>query len=266
MLKILFIGDISGKIGRRAIAKLLPKIKKEEKIDFIIANPENVAHGQGITKSTLDELMDTDIDFFTGGDHSFAAKKQLDDIFGGKYPIIRPANYPAGVPGKGYDIVKYKDHEILIINLIGRVYMRFDYDCPFRKLDEILANFSNRKFSAIIVDIHAEATSEKIILGKYADKRVTAVLGTHTHVMTADHEVTENGMAYITDVGMTGFADGSLGVEKEGIIETFLTQIKNPHVIPEKGRAIFSSVLLTINSKTGKAKSIKPITKFININ
>lgn len=266
MLKILFIGDISGKIGRRAIEKLLPKIRKEEKVDFVIANIENVAHGQGITKNTLDELMQTEIDFFTGGDHSFAAKKQLDEIYSGKYPLIRPANFPPNVPGKGFDIVKIKDHEILIINLIGRVFMKSDYDCPFRKLDEILANFSNQKFSAIIVDIHAEATSEKIILGKYAEKRVSAVLGTHTHVMTADHEITAKGMAYITDVGMTGFADGSLGVEKEGIIETFLTQIKNPHVIPEKGRAFLNGVLLTINNKTGKAKAIKPITKFININ
>lgn len=266
MLKILFIGDISGRIGRQAIKKLVPKIKKEEGVDFIIANAENAAHGQGVTTNILDELNETAIDFFTGGDHSFSAKKQLDDIYSGKYPIIRPANFPPDVPGKGYDVVEVAGHKILIINLIGRVFMKMDYDCPFRKLDEILANFASQKLSAIIVDVHGEATAEKIILGKYANERVTAVLGTHTHVMTADHQISEDGTAYITDVGMTGFADGSLGLEKDDIIKTFLTQIKYPHVIPEKGRAILNSVLITVNTKTGKAKSIKPITKYININ
>jgi len=266
MLKILFIGDVSGRIGRKAIKKLVPKIKKEENIDFVIANTENAAHGQGVTLRILEELNETEIDFFTGGDHSFAAKKQLNEIYNGSYPIIRPANFPPDVPGQGYSIVEVNGHKILIINLIGRVFMKLDYDCPFRKLDEILANFASQKLSAIIVDVHGEATAEKIILGKYSDKRVSAVLGTHTHVMTADHQISENGMAYITDVGMTGFADGSLGLDKDNIIKTFLTQIKYPHVIPEKGCAILNAVVLTINTKEGKAKSIKPITKYININ
>lgn len=266
MLNILIIGDISGKIGRKTVAKLLPKITKEEKIDFVIANAENAAHGQGITTSTLDDLLEGGVDFFTGGDHSFAAKKQLDDIYGGKYPIIRPANFPPNVPGNGYSLIDVKGHKLLIINLIGRVYMKMDYDCPFRKLDEILANFSNQKLSGIIVDIHAEATSEKIILGKYAANRVSAVLGTHTHVMTADEHITPDGMAYITDIGMTGFADGSIGVEASGIIETFLTQIKGAHVIPEKGRAVLNAVIVSIDPKSAKTKKIKTIYKYININ
>lgn len=266
MLNFLFIGDISGKIGRKTVAKLLPQIVKEEKIDFVIANAENAAHGQGITENTLDDLLEAGVDFFTGGDHSFAAKKQLDNIYGGKYPIIRPANFPPNVPGTGWDLLDLKGHKFLIINLLGRVFMKMDYDCPFRKLDEILANFSNQKLSGIIVDIHAETTSEKIILGKYAEKRVSAVLGTHTHVPTADANVSASGMAYITDVGMVGYADGSIGVEADGIIETFLTQIKGQHVIPEKGRSIFNAVVVQIDPKTAKAKKIKTICKFTNIN
>ncbi len=271
-MKILFIGDINGKIGRKAVAKILPKIKREQKIDLVIANAENVAHGTGVTETTIRELRKAGIDWMTTGDHAFTREKQS-DVYD-KCPIIRPANFPAGVPGQGYAIITIDSHRsgqteknILLINLIGRVFMKMDYDCPFQKLDEILANpaLSEKKLSAIIIDVHAETTSEKLALGYFADGRVTAVLGTHTHIMTADHKITKKGMAYITDVGMAGAADGCLGIDKENIIKTFLTQIKYPHVIPEKGRAIFNAVLITINPKTAKAKAIKPITKYINI-
>jgi metallophosphoesterase (TIGR00282 family) len=272
MLKILFIGDINGKIGRKAVAKLLPGIKKEVKPDLVIANAENSAHGSGVTENTLKELQASGIDWMTNGDHAFKTLKQL-ELYN-KYPILRPANYSHNVPGRGYAIITIGSRRpggtsknILLINLIGRVFMHLDYDCPFRKLNEILANpiLPEKKLSAIIVDIHAEATSEKTAMGHFADGKVSAVLGTHTHIMTADYKVTEKGTAYITDVGMVGAADSCLGVDKENIIKTFLTQIKYPHVIPEKGPAIFNSVLITINPKTVKATSIKPITKIINI-
>ncbi len=264
-IKILFIGDINGKIGRKAVAKILPKMKKEQKIDLVIANAENVAHGAGITETTIKELQEAGIDWMTTGDHAFDREKQS-DVYD-KYPIIRPANFSAGVPGQGYAVITINRKKVLLINLIGRVLMKMDYDCPFQKLDEILANpaLSEKKLSAIIIDIHAEATSEKVCLGYYADGRATAVLGTHTHIMTADHKITKKGMAYITDVGMVGAADSSLGLDKKNLIKTFLTQIKYPHVIPEKGKAIFNAVLITINPETAKAKSIKPVTKFINI-
>ncbi len=296
MLKILFIGDIVGKIGRRAVQQVLPKLKKELKPDLVIANAENISHGSGVTESALREVMEAGVGWFTCGDHSFKKEKQL-GIYD-SLPILRPANYSAGVPGQGYSVIsisasrtgggeikaplikgvggikgdsgilKNNKHNILLINLIGRVFMKMDYDCPFRKLDEILADkdLAGKNFSAIIVDIHAEATSEKVAMGHYADGRASAVLGTHTHVMTADHKITEQGTAHITDTGMAGFADGCIGVEKESIINTFLTQIKRSHVLPEKGRAIFNSVLVSIDSKTGKAKKIKPIIKYININ
>jgi 2',3'-cyclic-nucleotide 2'-phosphodiesterase len=265
MLKILFIGDINGKIGRQAVAKILPKIKKEFKIDLVIANAENVAHGSGVTEETIKELQAAGIDYMTTGDHAFKAQRNS-TVFE-NLPVLRPANFPPGLPGRGYLVIEYKKKKIVLINLIGRVFMHMDYDCPFRKLDEILAelDLQGNKLSAIIVDIHAEATSEKIALGHYANGRVTALLGTHTHVMTADQHITDKGMAYITDVGMVGASDGCIGVDKENIIKTFLTQVKHKHVIPEKGNAMFNSVLININEKNSQASLIKPIIKNINI-
>lgn len=265
-MKILFIGDIVGRIGRRAVGKILPVLKKEFKIDLVIANAENSAHGSGVTESTIKELLASGIDYLTTGDHAFKASKE-NEIFNG-YPVLRPANFPPAVFGHGFAVITVKNHRILLINLIGRVFMHMDYDCPFRKLDEILANNDLRslKLSATIIDMHAEATSEKVSLAYYADGRVTAVLGTHTHIMTADPKISPAGTAYITDTGMVGAADSCLGVGQDNIIKTFLTQVKYPHVIPEKGQAIFNSVLVTVNPKKAQATSIRPITKYININ
>lgn len=265
MLKILFIGDIVGKIGRETVKKILPELKKELKPDLVIANAENLAHGKGVTETTLNEMAEAGIDWFTGGDHSFSREKTIEEIYNNELPVLRPANFSDFAPGKEFAVIERGKHKILLINLIGRVFMHMDYACPFKKLDEILTNFAEQKFSAIIVDMHAEATSEKIALKYFADGRVSAVVGTHTHVMTADGEITGKGTAYISDIGMTGFAEGVIGVEKEKIIKTFLTQIKYSHIIPETGKAVFNAVMISINSKTGKAKEIKPIVKFINI-
>lgn len=266
MLKILFIGDVCGKMGRKTIANILPELKKELNPDLVVANAENSAHGVGVTDKTLKELMDAGVDWFTNGDHAFDQEKFL-DLYK-NFPTIRPANYSQAAPGNGYAVIKVKESNILLINLVGRVFMSMDYECPFRKIDEILANkdLAEKNFSAIIVDIHAEATSEKIAIGHYLDGRVSATIGTHTHVMTADQKITEKGTAYITDVGMVGFADGCIGVGKEGIIDTFITQIKHQHVMPEIGKAIFNAVLLSIDTETKKTVEILPIIKFININ
>jgi len=273
MLKILFIGDIVGKIGRNAVQKILPNLKKELSPDLVIANAENIAHGDGVTEKTLKEAINAGIDWFTCGDHAFKKGKEF-NIYK-SMPILRPANYSKDAPGNGYAVIPINTHlkkggegeVILLINLIGRIFMDMDYDCPFMELDEILAQFNlaEKKFSAIIVDIHAEATSEKIALSHYADGRVSAVIGTHTHIMTADPKITKQGTAHITDAGMAGYADGCIGIEKENIIKTFLTQIKHKHIIPEKGKAIFNSVLVSIDNKTGRAKDIKPIIKYVNI-
>jgi len=263
MIKTLFIGDINGKIGRLTVKKILPKLKKDLKLDLVIANADNIAHGSGVTADTLKEIMEVGVDYFTNGDHAFDRIKQSDCY--DKLPIIRPANYAPNVPGKGYAEIEVKQDRLLLVNLIGRVFMKNDYECPFHKIDKILAKLAKKNLSAIIVDVHAEATSEKVSLGHYLDGRVSAVLGTHTHIMTADQKVTPEGTAYITDVGMVGVADGCLGVDKENIIKTFLTQVKYPHVIPETGQVIFNAVVVEIDLKTGKAKSIKPIIKYIKI-
>ena len=266
MLNILFIGDINGRIGRKTVIKLLPKIKKQYNIDLTIANGENAAHGAGITNKIAEELNQSGIDWITSGDHAFDQTKQL-TVYD-KKGILRPVNYPPQSPGIGYSLISVGRHQVLLINLIGRVFMEKLVDCPFQKIKKILNEFSllSKKISAIIIDIHAEATSEKISLLHFIDGQVSAVLGTHTHVMTADARITNKGTAYITDVGMVGANNQCLGVEKEGIIKTFLTQIKHPHIIPQKGEAIFNAVILKINPKTKKATNIKTINQTININ
>ena len=220
-MKILFIGDIAGKIGREAVRKILPKVKKKYGVDVVIANADNIAHGKGATRTTINDLITSGVDYFSNGDHAFDQPSQIQDVYESKLPIVRPANFPPNNPGKGYGLINVPGkNPILLINLVGRVFMKSDYDCPFREIDNILANFAKQKLSAIIVDIHAEATSEKIAMKYYLDGRVSAVVGTHTHVMTADQEVTGAGTAYITDVGMTGAGNTSvLGVAKDEIIK-----------------------------------------------
>ncbi len=264
MLNILFIGEINGKIGREAVKKLLPDLKRDLKPDLIIANVDNLAHGNGISKSTLNEMMDAGVNWFTGGDHCFGNTAYL-NLYDSDLPLLRPANFPKAAPGRGQAVIDVNGYKILLVSLIGQVFMPMNFNNPFSQVDEILSNLANNNISGIIIDIHAEATSEKIAMFHYLDGRSSAILGTHTHIMTNDAQISQAGTALITDVGMTGFADGVLGVEKSGIIKTFLTQIKYPHVIPETGRAILSAVLLSLDPKTKKIIAIKPLTRYINI-
>jgi len=264
MLSILFIGEINGKIGRQAVQEILPELKKELQPDLVIANADNLAHGNGVSADTLKEMLSAGVDAFTGGDHCFGNTGWI-DIYNSSLPLLRPANYSKNAPGRGQLILEKNGHKILLASLIGQIFMTMSHENPFVLADEILSNLANNNLSAIIIDIHGEATSEKIALGHFLDGRVSAVIGSHTHVMTADARISESGTALITDVGMTGYADGVIGVDKEGIIKTFLTQIKSTHVIPEAGRAIFNAVLLQIDPETKKTQSIKPITKYINI-
>jgi len=258
MLKILFIGDVVGKIGRRMVEKALPEMKKRIKPDLVIANAENAAHGSGITLAAIKDLAAAGVDYFTLGDHAFDKLKQFKEANDNFSSIVRPANFPPGLPGDGFKEIETRKGKVLLINLIGRVFMSMDYDCPFRKLDEILANndLPKKKYSAIIVDIHAEATSEKVALSHYAADRISAMAGTHTHIQTNDCEVKASGQAYITDIGMTGAKDECIGVNKEGIIRTFLTQVKETHSLLENGQAILNAVLITINPKTARAEKI----------
>lgn len=265
MLNILFIGDINGKIGRRTIETLLPELKRELKPDLVIANADNLAHGNGVSETALKEMAAAGINAFTGGDHCFGNMASL-KLYDSDPRLLRPANYSKFAPGRGQTVIDINGHKILLISLLGQIFMPRNFNNAFAEADNILDNLANAGLSAIIIDMHAETTSEKIALFHHLNGKASAILGTHTHVMTADAQVSQSGTAFITDVGMTGFADGVLGLEKDGIIKTFFTQIKQPRLIPEKGRAILNAVFLTIDAKTKKTVFIKPITKFTNIN
>lgn len=264
-MKILFFGDIVGKIGRQAIKKILPELRKKYEPDLVLANVENLAHGKGVTEKTLQEMLASGIDVFTSGNHVF--KKQADnETFDNPHiPLVRPANYPAGVAGHGYLKLKIKGKTVYLVNLIGRVFMHEDFDCPFRKFDELKKLLKLKKNAILIVDFHAEATSEKNAFGLYTDGRASLVLGTHTHVATADEKILAHGTGYITDVGMVGPADSVLGVKKEIIIEKFLTQMSLMHEIAEEGEVQINAVLAEIDDKTGKCTSIERINKKIKI-
>jgi len=257
-MKILFIGDIVGSPGRRAIKELVPKLIKSEKIDFVIANGENAAGGSGITPKLADELLKAKVDAITSGDHIWKRKEMVEAL--DEYPsILRPANYPAGVPGAGANVYKTKSGiAVGVINLVGRVFMD-SVDCPFKKVAEEVEDLKKRA-KIIVVDLHAEATSEKIAMGWYLDGQVSAVLGTHTHVQTADERVLPQGTAYITDVGMTGPHDSVIGRKKEQILSRFLTQLPTRFEMAEDDVQLNGAVI-DVDEATGKARSIKRISE-----
>ncbi len=259
-MKILFVGEIIAGSGRRTVARVLPDIIKEHTPDLVLANAENMSGGRGITEDNVAEMQQLGIDYFTGGDHIFW-RAGTDEIID-RLPIIRPANYPEGTPGKGFaEIDAGKSGKVLLINLMGRTSFSsvFSYlDDPFRKADQILEQTEDTKYSAIVVDFHAESTSEKMALAFYLDGRVDAVLGTHTHVPTCDGMVMPKGTIYISDVGMTGIIDSVLGVNKEIIIQLFLTARNQRFEWENTGRKAFRSVLL--NTET---KSIERVDKLI---
>ncbi len=260
-MKILFLGDILGRGGRETVKALLPAIKKEHNPDITIANAENLTHGSGFSKKSIKEMIDAGIDFFTAGNHTWSNVDGVKQLEEKNSPIIRPANFSASeIPGRGHKIIKCKNGEkILIINLIGRVFMKKNFECPFRKAEEILKETKQEKLSAIFVDFHAEASSEKMALGFYLDGKISALIGTHTHVPTADYRILENGTAYMTDAGMTGPLDSVIGVKKELIIKNFLTQMSVKHEPEVSGKMVLSGVLIDIDSKTKKALNIQHI-------
>lgn len=248
---ILAIGDIIGKPGRRAVSKLLPGIRQESGVDLVIANGENVAGGLGLTSATARELFDAGVDVLTSGNHIWA-EKEIIPYLDGEMPILRPLNYPPGVPGRGYLI----NSQAMVVNLIGRTFMS-NFDCPFRAMDKLLVEVKPKP-PVIIVDFHAEATSEKIALGRYLDGRVSAVLGTHTHVGTIDAELLPGGTAYVTDIGMTGPDDSIIGDDVEAVIHRFLTMI--PYRLSVgKGKTILNAILIRLDEDSGRAISIDRI-------
>ncbi|MFH2104738.1 MAG: TIGR00282 family metallophosphoesterase [Parcubacteria group bacterium] len=255
-MKILFLGDIVGKGGRQAVKKVLPDWREKYQPDFVIANGENLAHGAGVTEKTIQEMTEAGIDAFTSGNHIFQNKQGVDVLNNKESNIVRPANYPSGAPGIGWKIFPVRTKKILLVNLIGRVFFKDDYDCPFRAMDDILQETKSKKPDVIFVDMHMEATSEAKALGFYLDGRVSAVVGTHTHVPTADERVLPGGTAYITDVGMAGPQDSIIGAKKEAVMEQFISQLPFKYDVEEGGICEVSGVVVEIGAK-GKAEKIE---------
>ncbi len=248
---ILAIGDIIGKPGRQAVTELLPGLREQYGLDLVMANGENVAGGFGLTPTTARELLDAGVDVLTSGNHIWA-QKEIIPYLDGEMPILRPLNYPPGVPGRGY-MVK---GQAMVVNLIGRTFIG-NFDCPFRAMDQLLAELRHKP-PVIIVDFHAEATSEKMAMGRYLDSRVSAVLGTHTHVGTIDAQLLPQGTAYVTDIGMVGPINSVIGDTTETVLQRFLTAIPN-RLSVGKGKTMFNAVLVRVDGKSGKAISIDRI-------
>jgi len=251
----LVIGDIIGKPGRAAVKKLLPGLHHDYGVDLVVGNGENAAGGLGLTPSTARELFDSGIDAITSGNHIWVHKELL-PYLDGNFPLLRPLNCPSVCPGRGY---WFRDN-VLVVNLIGRTFMG-NFDCPFRAMDKLLAEFKD-KTNVIIVDFHAEATSEKVAMGRYLDGRVSAVLGTHTHVGTIDARILPRGTAYVTDIGMVGPVDSIIGDDANNVINRFLSQIP-VRLSVGKGIVDFNAVLVEVNEDTGKAVDIKRIRKTV---
>lgn len=263
MIKIIFFGDIFGRPGRNGIKKILPELKEKYQPDLIIANGENLAHGNGVTTLTIKEMMDAGIQIFTSGNHVFDNPTEAEVVFNmPDSPLLRPANYPKETPGQGAKLLTINNINILVFNLMGRVFIKEDLNDPFTLADQIIAEYKE-KTNIFVLDFHAEATSEKIALGHYLDGKISAILGTHTHVPTEDYHITSNGTAYVTDVGMNGPADSVIGLTKDTIIKQYLTQVKQKHDVSEKGPAEINAIYLEIDAQTGKTIRLEKIHKII---
>ena len=260
-MNILFIGDIMGRCGRDAVFELLPEIKDEFNIDYTIANGENASGGLGMNRRGYEELTRAGIDFFTMGNHTFS-KKEIMSLFADGENIVRPANLPGENPGDGMAIININGTKLAVINLIGRVYLDENNLSPFFVADELIEK-AKEKTSNIIIDFHAEATSEKEALGYYLDGKVTAVLGTHTHIQTADERILPNGTAYITDVGRTGAVDAVLGLDKDASIARFTLppDIKKPPFKVAEGKGQICAVVIRLDEQSGKAEEIIRVCK-----
>jgi 2',3'-cyclic-nucleotide 2'-phosphodiesterase len=255
-VKVLFVGDIFGEPGRRALARAVPRLVAQRQVDIVIGNGENAAGGFGITPELAEELFDLGLAVITTGNHAWD-KKEILDYFPREPRLLRPANYPSGVPGNGSVVVESAGGEQLgVLQLMGRAYMP-TLDCPFQVAKKELAALKKRTV-AVIVDMHAEATSEKMAMGHFLDGEVVAVVGTHTHVQTADDQILPKGTAYVTDIGMTGPLHSVIGVKKELAIEKFLTGMPRRFEVAS-GPSVFCAVLLVLDARLGKALSIERI-------
>lgn len=255
-MRVLFIGDVVGKPGRRAVATLVPKLREQRGIDFVVANGENSAHGAGLTASTVDALLASGVEVITSGDHVWD-QKEICGIIDREPRLLRPLNFPASAPGRGSTVVQLDGlPSVGVLNLIGRVFMP-NTDCPFRAAEAEVARL-RQQTNIIVVDFHAEATSEKIAMGRFLDGKVSAVIGTHTHVATADEQILPKGTAYISDAGMCGPHDSVLGRDVAAVLQRFLTQMPQKMEVAEGGVAL-CGVIVDVDENSGRARSIERI-------
>lgn len=255
-MRVMLTGDVVGRPGRKAFELYTPKLRREKNIDVVIVNGENSAGGKGVTRKSLDALYHAGADIITTGNHVWDKKDVLEFIDREPF-LIRPANYPEGAPGKGWCIYPFKAKNIGVINLSGRAFMP-TLDCPFQKIEDILHEI-RQECDLIFLDFHAETTSEKMAMGWYLDGRVNGVVGTHTHIQTADARILPQGTAYITDLGMTGSWNSVLGVKTEIILRKFTTAMPCRFDLEEEGPQVYSAVIVDIDDQTNRTTGIERI-------
>ena len=264
-MKILYIGDIMGRPGRDIVQKLLPALRLEYEVDFVIAQGENISGGKGLQIKAAESLIAAGIDFFTGGDWTLHREEIYPWLDDPKKPVIRPANYPIGTPGRGWKIADTPFGNVLIISLLGQTvgYRAPIIDNPLSVVDSILEETKSQKIVASIVNFHGDFSSEKIVIGKYLDGRVTAVIGDHWHIPTADAQILPGGTAHITDVGMAGSRDSSLGIKTDVIIKRWKSDDRSRNELEIDGPMQLCAVVVEVNTSTTKAKSITQIIKIV---
>lgn len=251
-MRILYIGEIVAKLGRKTVKEVLPTLISSDKIDLVVANAENLAHGRGANRETLNEMTAAGVNYFTGGDHIFW-QKDFEDC-AKEMPLVCPANYPEPAPGRAYGIIETKEFKVVLLNLMGRTFMNENIDSPFQKIDYMLNSVLpfqgvDLQKDFVLVDFHAEASSEKLAFANYVDGRVSAVIGSHTHIPAADPQILPKGTYFVSDAGMTGATDSVLGVKTDIIVNMYLTARNQKFEWEENGRAWFRSVLIDTRAK-----------------
>jgi len=262
LYRIMCLGDVVGSPGRTALKKLAPELREKHKIDLLVVNGENSSGGVGINPKVAQEIFSCGVDVITLGDHTWRRNEIKQFFEEDNHNCIRPANFPAGAPGKGYTVIESKGRpKTGVMNLMGRVFMNMQLDCPFRAADKILAG-PLKDCSVVVCDFHAEATSEKCAMGRHLDGRVTLLFGTHTHVQTADQQILPGGSAYISDLGMCGSADGVIGMDADVALNRFLTGMPSPYKVAT-GSTLVSGVICDVDNSTGKAVNISLVREFL---
>lgn len=264
-MNILFFGDVFGRPGREALVRTLPSIREQYKPDAVVVNVENIAHGSGITRSTLEELADLKIDAYTSGDHIWDDPEAREMVQEPKWHLVRPANFPPDTPGVGHIVVEVGDQKLLVINVLGQAFIRADLGSPFHAVDRVLKEYTlGKDVDAILVDFHAETTSEKRAMGFHVDGRISAMVGTHTHVPTNDGQVLPKGTGYLTDSGFVGAHHSVIGLSPSMSLTRFLTQMPVSKELADTGKAEINGVFFEIG-EDGLAKDVQSIRKIVDV-